>query len=70
MFRRKGGDQEEEGRSQEGGEERHAPTVVVEGTRRGVPSKTVVFHPDVPSGSPSGARRPISGGSPSSIASA
>ena len=52
MFRRKGGDQEEEGRSQEGGEERRAPTVVVEGTRRGVPSKTVVFHPDVPRGAP------------------
>ena len=52
MFRRKGGDQEEEGRSQEGGDERVAPTVVVEATRRGVPSKTVVFHPDVPRGAP------------------
>ena len=29
-----------------------APTVVVEATRRGVPSKTVVFHPDVPRGAP------------------
>ena len=52
MFRRKGGDQEEEGRSQDGGDERVAPTVVVEATRRGVPSKTVVFHPDVPRGAP------------------
>jgi len=52
MFRRKGGDQEEDGRAQEGGEERRAPTVVVEATRRGVPNKTVVFHPDVPRGAP------------------
>ena len=52
MFRRKSGDHEEEGRSPESGEERLAPTVVVEGTRRGVPSKTVVFHPDVPRGAP------------------
>ena len=52
MFRRKGGDQEEEGRTQESGDERRAPTVVVEATRRGVPSKTVVFHPDVPRGAP------------------
>ena len=52
MFRRKSGDQEEEGRSSESGEERPAPTVVVESTRRGVPSKTVVFHPDVPRGGP------------------
>jgi cytoskeletal protein CcmA (bactofilin family) len=52
MFRRKSGDQEEEGRSLDSGEERRAPTVVVEGTRRGVPNKTVVFHPDVPRGAP------------------
>jgi cytoskeletal protein CcmA (bactofilin family) len=52
MFRRKSGDQDEEGRSPESGEERRAPTVVVEGARRGVPSKTVVFHPDVPRGAP------------------
>ena len=52
MFRRKGGDQDEDGRGPEGGEERRAPTVVVEGTRRGVPNKTVVFHPDVPRGAP------------------
>ena len=52
MFRRKSGDHEEEGRSPELGDERRAPTVVVEATRRGVPSKTVVFHPDVPRGAP------------------
>ena len=52
MFRRKSGDQEEEGRSLDGGEERRAPSVVVESTRRGVPNKTVVFHPDVPRGAP------------------
>ena len=52
MFRRKGGDQEEDGRGQESGDERRAPTVVVEGTRRNVPNKTVVFHPDVPRGAP------------------
>ena len=52
MFRRKSGDQEEEGRSPELGDERRAPTVVVEATRRGVPNKTVVFHPDVPRGAP------------------
>ena len=52
MFRRKSGDQEEDGRGQESGEERRAPTVVVEGTRRGVPSKPTVFHPDVPRGAP------------------
>ena len=51
MFRRKGGDQEEGG-GPESGEERRAPTVVVEGTRRNVPNKTVVFHPDVPRGAP------------------
>ena len=51
MFRRKGGDQEEGG-GPESGEERRAPTVVVEGTRRSVPNKTVVFHPDVPRGAP------------------
>ena len=51
MFRRKGGDQEEGG-GLESGEERRAPTVVVEGTRRSVPNKTVVFHPDVPRGAP------------------
>ncbi len=52
MFRRKGGDQEEDGRGPEGSEERRAPTVIVEGTRRNVPNKTVVFHPDVPRGAP------------------
>ena len=52
MFRRKSGDQEEEGRNPESAEERRAPTVVVEAPRRGVPSKTVVFHPDVPRGAP------------------
>ena len=52
MFRRKGGDQEEDGRAQEGAEERLAPNVVVESSRRGVPNKTVVFHPDVPRGAP------------------
>ena len=52
MFRRKSGDQEEDGRGQESGEERRAPTVVVEATRRGVPSKPTVFHPDVPRGAP------------------
>ena len=52
MFRRKSGDQDEEGRSLDGGEERRAPSVVVESTRRGVPNKTVVFHPDVPRGAP------------------
>ncbi len=52
MFRRKGGDQEEDGRAQEGSEERIAPSVVVESSRRGVPNKTVVFHPDVPRGAP------------------
>ena len=52
MFRRKSGDQEEESRGPEIGDERRAPTVVVESTRRGVPSKTVVFHPDVPRGAP------------------
>ena len=52
MFRRKGGDQEEESRGQESGEERRAPSVVVEASRRGVPNKTVVFHPDVPRGAP------------------
>ena len=52
MFRRKGGDQEEDGRGPDSGDERRAPTVVVEGTRRGVPNKTVVFHPDVPRGAP------------------
>ena len=52
MFRRKGGDQEEDSRAQEGAEQRLAPTVGVEGTRRGVPNKTVVFHPDVPRGAP------------------
>ena len=52
MFRRKGVDQEEDGRGPEGSEERRAPTVIVEGTRRNVPNKTVVFHPDVPRGAP------------------
>ena len=52
MFRRKGGDQEDESRGQEIGEERRAPSVVVEASKRGVPSKTVVFHPDVPRGAP------------------
>ena len=52
MFRRKGGEQDEDGRAQEGGEERRTPSVIVEGTRRGVPSKTVAFHPDVPRGAP------------------
>ncbi len=52
MFRRKGGDQEEDSRAQEGAEERLAPNVVVESSRRGVPNKTVVFHPDVPRGAP------------------
>ena len=52
MFRRKGGDQEEDSRAQEGAEERLAPSVVVESSRRNVPNKTVVFHPDVPRGAP------------------
>ena len=52
MFRRKGGDQEEDSRAQEGAEERLAPSVVAESSRRGVPNKTVVFHPDVPRGAP------------------
>ena len=52
MFRRKGGDQEEDSRTQEGAEERLAPSVGVESSRRGVPNKTVVFHPDVPRGAP------------------
>ena len=52
MFRRKGGDQEEDSRAQEGAEERLAPSVGVESSRRGVPNKTVVFHPDVPRGAP------------------
>ena len=52
MFRRKGGDQEEDSRAQEGAEEHLAPNVVVESSRRGVPNKTVVFHPDVPRGAP------------------
>ena len=52
MFRRKGGDQEEDSRAQEGAEERLAHNVVVESSRRGVPNKTVVFHPDVPRGAP------------------
>ena len=51
MFRRKSGD-EEENRGQESGDERRAPSVVVEAPRRGVPNKTVVFHPDVPRGAP------------------
>ncbi len=52
MFRRKSGDQEEDSRAQEGAEERLAPSVVVESSRRNVPNKTVVFHPDVPRGAP------------------
>ena len=52
MFRRKGGDHEEENRGQESGEEHLAPNVVVGAPQRGVPSKTVVFHPDVPRGAP------------------
>jgi cytoskeletal protein CcmA (bactofilin family) len=47
MFRRKSGDQEEEARGQEGEEYRPAGGVA-DTPRRGVPSKTVVFHPDVP----------------------
>ena len=51
MFRRKSGDQEYETRGQEA-EEGGAPSVVVEAPQRGVPSKTVIFHPDVPRGAP------------------
>jgi cytoskeletal protein CcmA (bactofilin family) len=51
MFRRKSGDQEDETRGQEA-EEGGAPSVVVEAPQRGVPSKTVIFHPDVPRGAP------------------
>lgn len=47
MFRRKGGDQDEEARGQEA-EETQPPSGVAETPQRGVPSKTVVFHPDVP----------------------
>ena len=50
MFRRKSGDQEDETRGQEA-EEGGAPSVV-EAPQRGVPSKTVIFHPDVPRGAP------------------
>ena len=52
MFRRKGSDHEDEGRGLESGDERRAPSVVVDAPRSGVPSKTVVFHPDVPRGAP------------------
>ena len=52
MFRRKGSYHEEEGRGLESGDERRAPSVVVDAPRSGVPSKTVVFHPDVPRGAP------------------
>ena len=65
MFRRKGGDQEEDGRAQEGAEERLAPNVVVESSRRSVPNKTVVFHPDVPRGAPD----PVSADAPGRVES-
>ena len=52
MFRRKGGEQEDEYRGQDG-EENRIPSGVVEVPQRGsVPSKTVIFHPDVPRGAP------------------
>ena len=47
MFRRKSGDQDEELRGQEA-EENRDPGGEFEAPQRGVPSKTVVFHPDVP----------------------
>ena len=52
MFRRKGGDQEEAYRDRESSKERRVPSVVVEAPRRSAPSKTIVFHPDVPRGTP------------------
>lgn len=47
MFRRKSGDQEDEARGPEAEETQPSPDVA-ETPQRGVPSKTVVFHPDVP----------------------
>lgn len=47
MFRRKSGDQEDDIRGQEV-EENRVPSGAIETRGRGVPSKTVMFHPDVP----------------------
>ncbi len=48
MFRRKGSDQDEELRGQEADENREPGGAFEAPQERGVPSKTVMFHPDVP----------------------